>query len=205
MQSSFSVGFAEVPFYFPCMTKTIPSEFYQTNLKALQAEGEDVELSSVTYQVAQDFFDAQKETADEQDIKGFTSVIIISQDGKVVLAHKGYGLGGWSLPGGAVENDESFSEGAAREVLEEIGVRLEQLTLLLIEEEIFVSPKGEQTHSLLGVFGGLMRKFALPPLTEGAIEEGLTLELFDPENLPENITLTDREKIEAYFERDIEK
>jgi hypothetical protein len=82
-------------------------------------------------------------------------------------------------------------------------VRLEKLSLVLIEEETFVSPKGDKTHSLLGVFAGLMRKFVLPPPTEGALEEGLALELFAPDTLPENMTLTDRDKIEAYFELDL--
>ncbi len=180
------------------------SAFYQTNLAALQAEAPDAEISRVTYQVGQEFFEAQKETADEEDIKGFTSVIVVAQDGRIVLAHKSYGPGGWSLPGGAVENGESFTEAAQREILEELGVRLEKLSLVLIEEETFVAPKGEKTHSLLGVFAGLMRKFALPPPTEGALEEGLTLELFAPDALPENMTLTDRDKIEAYFELDLE-
>ncbi len=184
------------------MTHGSPSPFYQQTLAALKAEGEDVEISTVTYQVAQDFFDAQKETADAEGLKGFTSVIVVSQDGQVVLAKKSYGLGGWSLPGGGVELDETFTEGAAREILEELGVRLEKLSLVLIEEETFVSPAGAEVHSLLGVFAGLMRKFALPPLTDGAIEEGLELALFDPDDLPDDIALTDRDKIEAYFDQE---
>lgn len=178
------------------------SPFYQANLAALQAEAPDAEVSRVTYQVVQPFFDAQKETAEEEQVKGFTSVIVLNQEDRVVLVKKSYGLGGWGLPGGAVELDESFTEGAAREILEELGVRLEKLSLILIEEETFVSPKGEQVCSLLGVFAGAMRKFALPPPTDGAREEGLELALFDPDDLPDDMTLTDRDKIEAYFEID---
>ncbi len=178
------------------------STFYQTNLAALREQHPEAELSAVTYQVGEEFFEAQKEIELEEELKGFTSVIVLSQDSKIVLARKSYGTPGWCLPGGGVELDESFMEGAKREILEELGVRLENVSLVLIEEETFLSPSGEQAHSLLGVFAGDMRRFALPPLTDGAKEEGLELALFDPENLPEEMGLTDRQKIEAYLYAD---
>lgn len=126
-------------------------------------------------------------------------MIVLSADGKIALAHKSHGPGGWSLPGGAVEPGESFHDAAGREILEELGVRLDDLTLLMIEEETFLSPSGEKAHSLLAVFAGLMKRFALPPLTEGAKEEGLELKLFAPDALPADMTLTDRDKLEAFL------
>lgn len=180
----------------------MPSEFYQATLHALQASAPDTAVSSVSYQVGQEFFDSQKEIADGEELKGFTSVVVSAQNGKIVLARKSYGLQGWSLPGGGVELDETFHECAQREIIEEIGVRLDDLELILIEEETFISPTGEKTHSLLGVFAGTMQKFALPPLTEGAKEEGLELKLFDPTDLPAEMTLSDREKIELFLSED---
>lgn len=180
----------------------MPSAFYNSNLAALRAEHPEAELSDVTYQVNAEFFAAQKEIETAEELKGFTSVIVVAKNGKIVLGRKSHGMPGWSLPGGAVEADESFAAAAAREIFEEVGIRLEDLTLLLIEEETFLSPAGEKAHSLLGVFAGSMGKFALPPQTEGAREEGLELALFDPADLPEEMTLTDRDKIAAFFAED---
>lgn len=178
------------------------NEFYQRNLTDLKAENPEVDPTTIAYQVGQEFFDAQKEIETEADLKGFTSVIILSQNDQLVLARKSYGPPGWALPGGGVELDESFREGAEREILEELGVRLENLNLVMIEEETFISPKGDKAHSLLGVFAGTMRKFALPPLTEGAKEEGLELALFDLDDLPDEMALTDRSKVEWFFSDD---
>lgn len=177
------------------------SAFYQKTLSELQAEAPEADVASVSYQVGQEFFDAQKEIETDGDPKGFTSVIVLSQNDQIVLARKAYGPPGWALPGGGVDPDETFHEGAQREILEELGIRLENFALILIEKEQFISPSGDTANSLLAVFAGTMRKFALPPLTEEAKEEGLELALFDLDDLPEEMTLTDREKIEWYFDQ----
>lgn len=51
----------------------------------------------------------------------------VFRDGEVLLAKRGFapGLGLWSLPGGRVEPGETLAEAAAREVMEEVGVRAE--------------------------------------------------------------------------------
>jgi 8-oxo-dGTP pyrophosphatase MutT (NUDIX family) len=178
----------------------MPTALYQKSLAELQTEAPDAEISAVTYQVSQDFFDAQKDTETSDEIKGFTSVMVFSQNDEIVLARKSYGAPGWAMPGGGVELDETFHDCARREILEELGVRLDELELVMIEEETWLSPTQESSHSLLAVFAGRMRKFALPPLTDEAKEEGLELALFDPFDLPAEMALTDREKIEAFLE-----
>lgn len=53
-----------------------------------------------------------------------TGVIVI-KDGKILLGKRGtHGKDTWSVPGGWLEYNESFEECAARECLEETGVRI---------------------------------------------------------------------------------
>jgi 8-oxo-dGTP diphosphatase len=55
-------------------------------------------------------------------------VVLRRQDGQVLLARRAgvsYGAGLWGLPGGHVEDDESLACAAARELGEEVGVRVD--------------------------------------------------------------------------------
>lgn len=57
----------------------------------------------------------------------FAAATVVEQDGRVLfvrrLTQPGYGL--WSLPGGYVDRGEVVEKAAAREVLEETGLRVE--------------------------------------------------------------------------------
>lgn len=56
--------------------------------------------------------------------------ILPAGDGTVVFVHQQHGpyAGSWLLPGGKVEADEDFATTAAREAMEEAGVRVGPLT-----------------------------------------------------------------------------
>ncbi|MGN6299594.1 MAG: GNAT family N-acetyltransferase [Angustibacter sp.] len=59
-------------------------------------------------------------------------VVLRRGDGRVLLSRRAgvsYGDGLWGLPGGHVEDDESLTEGAARELAEEVGVTVEPAIL----------------------------------------------------------------------------
>lgn len=58
---------------------------------------------------------------------------------------------GWDLPGGSVEADESPQATAAREVVEELGVRLEVGRLLVLD---WLAPHGARTEAVMLVFDG---------------------------------------------------
>lgn len=51
-------------------------------------------------------------------------VLLTDDQGRVLLVHHNYGLHRWSVPGGVVEPGESPEAAAAREALEEIGVKV---------------------------------------------------------------------------------
>jgi len=69
-------------------------------------------------------------------MKGFYSnsshVLFVDQKTKKILLTKRKDLALWVMPGGHVEKGESFRSAATREVKEEVGVDLNNLTLRLI-------------------------------------------------------------------------
>lgn len=56
-----------------------------------------------------------------------SSYLILVVDGKILLSRRfntGYQDGKYSLPAGHIEDSESLTQGAAREIFEEIGVKI---------------------------------------------------------------------------------
>ncbi|MCI3918981.1 NUDIX hydrolase [Paenibacillus sp. TRM 82003] len=66
-----------------------------------------------------------------------------------VLLVKNVGNGSWSLPGGAVEKDETLEQAAVREVKEETGLVVETHGLVSIHECKFTK---SQNHVLFFIF-----------------------------------------------------
>jgi len=57
-------------------------------------------------------------------------VIIYRNDGNVLLVKNRFSCQKWALPGGGVNRDESYEQVAAREVLEEVGLKIDDLRYL---------------------------------------------------------------------------
>ena len=61
-------------------------------------------------------------------------LILRRPDGQVLLGRRAddasYGAGLWGLPGGHVEDTETLAQAAARETLEEVGLKVDASTLL---------------------------------------------------------------------------
>ncbi len=108
---------------------------------------------------------------------------------------------GWALPGGMVENGETFSEAFEREIMEEVGIKVLETKLAMLEAKTFVSPSQERFQFLLAVYTGRMQEKNLPELTSEAIKEGLEVVLFSPNQIPANMILGDRDKLLAYMQR----
>jgi len=72
--------------------------------------------------------------------------IMLLKDGKVLLGKRNedpvkasselHGEGTWTMPGGKLHFGESFEEGARRELMEEIGIKVEKMKVISISNEI---------------------------------------------------------------------
>ena len=66
--------------------------------------------------------------------------LILRGDGKLLLAKSPKWKGGWIIPGGQVEEGETLSAAIIREVKEEVGLDVEVVRLLKIQDAVF-SPR----------------------------------------------------------------
>ncbi len=57
-------------------------------------------------------------------------VIIYRDDGDILLVKSRFSRQEWALPGGGVNSNESYEQAAAREVLEEVGLKIDNLRYL---------------------------------------------------------------------------
>ncbi|MGE5334694.1 MAG: nucleotide triphosphate diphosphatase NUDT15 [Nitrososphaerota archaeon] len=71
--------------------------------------------------------------------------VLVVRDGKILLGRRknAHGAGDWSPPGGHLEFGEAPEEAAAREVLEETGLPLENIRLVGVVNSVF---HDEQKH-----------------------------------------------------------
>ncbi|CAN5498157.1 hypothetical protein BH24CHL1_BH24CHL1_01670 [soil metagenome] len=101
--------------------------------------------------------------------------VIIEIDGKIVLQQRTInpGIGKWTFPSGFVDRGEVVVEAAAREVLEEVGLRVDNLRLLNLYSE------PGQTVTLV-VYHTVVTG-QLPSIGD----ESSDVRLFSPETLPE--------------------
>lgn len=65
--------------------------------------------------------------------------VIVRKDGKVLMGKRknAHGEGTWCFPGGHLEFGESWEECARREVREEVGVEVRELSLAHVTNDIF--------------------------------------------------------------------
>ena len=120
-----------------------------------------------------------------------TAAAIVERGGDVLLVRRGTepGLGLWSLPAGYVDRGEVVEEAAAREVLEETGLRVEVGGLVGL-----FSQRGETV--ILAAYNARLLGGVL-----SAGPEVLKVAFFPPSDLPSLAFPRDRQIIEAWQRR----
>ncbi len=127
-----------------------------------------------------------------------TGVLLIKRNQVLLQRRKDNGL--WGLPGGSLEPGESLEEAARREVLEETGLSIGQLSLFQVysgKEQFYQYPNGDQIYDVC--IADLTRDFQGELHAEA--EEVLELRFFDLDHLPEDLNPLDRPILRDLLEK----
>lgn len=123
-------------------------------------------------------------------------VLVVDEQGWLLM-HRRSDNGAWGIPGGAVEPGERVEETACREVEEETGVQVGDLSLFNVfsgPDQFYEYPNGDQVHNVSVVYlarptGGELRSG----------DESTEVRFFAPGALPEPISPPVRPVIEAFL------
>jgi len=123
--------------------------------------------------------------------------IILRNEKEILLQHR-KDMGMWGLPGGAIEPDETPLSALKREVKEETSIIIDEAKAMALycgPSQRFTYPNGDRVQGHSVAF--IVSKWSGRPLPDGG--EGLALEFFTIEELPENIVPIHRKTIEDYL------
>jgi 8-oxo-dGTP pyrophosphatase MutT (NUDIX family) len=112
-------------------------------------------------------------------------------DGERVLLVRHAHSSGWRLPGGAVEKGETLAEAARREVREECGLAVDDLSMLGI---YYSDAEGKHDHVAIFVAQGF---FGTLHAQRGEIAR---LEFFPLRDLPADTSPATRRRVEEYLD-----
>jgi mutator protein MutT len=141
----------------------------------------------------------------EQNLKPRVGVgvMILNKKGEVLLGHRIddpikassdlHGEGCWTMPGGKLDFGETLLDGAAREVVEETGLRVDKNKIRLISVTDEIRP---DTHY---VTAGFLCQNWEGELKTMEPEEITEWKWYNLDNLPENVFLPSAKIIKAYL------
>lgn len=135
-------------------------------------------------------------------IRSVSTGIIVEYNNQILLQHRS-DTNDYGTPGGNVELHEKLKEAAKRELFEETGIEVKDLSLFGIysgDEQITVYPNGDVTHYVVVVFYvKLDRKLLLIK-----DDESHGLAFYDKHRLPSPLKPTDVLWIDAWVKGDFE-
>jgi 8-oxo-dGTP diphosphatase len=138
----------------------------------------------------------------KKNVRGGFGVMML-KDGKVLLGKRHEdtdkadselkGEGTWTMPGGKLEYQESFEQGAKREVMEETGIKLSNVKVMCVNND-----KNEYAHFItIGLFSddfeGEARVMEPDEITEW--------KWFELDNVPEKLFFPTKRMLENYKQK----
>ncbi|MCP2336220.1 NUDIX hydrolase [Actinomadura rupiterrae] len=126
-----------------------------------------------------------------------TSVVLVDEGWRLLLLDRADGAG-WCLPGGLMEPGESFEETGRREVREETGVEIGEMTLLDVfsgAEYYYRFPHGDEIYNVTAAYLARVRSdidLVLDP------REARAARFYDIDDVPDEIIAPERPIIARY-------
>jgi 8-oxo-dGTP pyrophosphatase MutT (NUDIX family) len=167
-----------------------------SSIENLLKEHPNTPIVSERYELDDESFQAQKMKHLKRNAEGGAIGVVWLDKSSVVLARRTQLHPGWSLIGGTVEKSQDFEAAFIREVEEETGLSVEVRQLIMLEKKLFVSPVGEKLPMDLAVFEAFAKPNQTLSKTHDAEVEGLEVEAFDVGQIPAEMIMKDREKLE---------
>jgi ADP-ribose pyrophosphatase YjhB (NUDIX family) len=125
-------------------------------------------------------------------------VVIVNEEGRILLQQRKFPEGTWGLPGGLMELDESTEDTARREVLEETSLQLGELKLINVysgPQNYIKAENGDEFYVVTVAY--YSKEF------EGEIKadtvETIQLKFYYPEELPSSIVKSHRLILDEYL------
>lgn len=127
-----------------------------------------------------------------------SAVIVENKDGLILMQQRKHPYGRWSLPGGLMELGESTIDTAKRELLEETGLIIGDLTLLGVysgKEYLCTAPNGDEWYVVTTVY--------ITSNYQGTLtindNESIAFKWVDPRKLPNDTAKTHKYIISDYL------
>ncbi|WP_096187753.1 NUDIX hydrolase [Evansella halocellulosilytica] len=129
-------------------------------------------------------------------------VVVVDEHGRILLQQRKYPKGTWGLPGGLLELTESTEEAARREVYEETGLTVNDLTLLNVYsgKDYFVrAENGDEFYAVTVAYSTKNYEGKL----EADRNESVQLTFCYPKDFPENFIGSHRRILDDYVDHSL--
>ncbi|GGG14168.1 NUDIX hydrolase [Paenibacillus abyssi] len=128
-------------------------------------------------------------------------VIIVDNEGRILLQQRKHPYGKWGIPGGLMELGESTEITARREIFEETNLKIGHLHLINVysgPDNFVVAANGDQFYVVVTAY--YTKEAAGELINDHA--EALKLDYFHPDRLPADIVKSHKKILEEFIGRD---